>query len=337
MRAYAYVDRIGLDALVPVERPDPTPGPHDVVLRMQAAALNYRDLAIARGHYHIKCSPPLVPISDGAGEVVAVGSRVTRLRTGEIACPVYLPDWIDGPASPRVLRRRLGGPTDGVLSELLCLNEEEVVRAPSHMDAVEASTLPITAVTAWHSLYQLGSLRPGETLVVLGTGGVSTAALKLARAGGVEVISVVRRTGQECQMREFGAHHVILASGTADWPRRVLELTEGRGADAVVDVVGGDSLRNSIAATRHGGTVHVVGYAGDTDARFDIFDAIRHATTIRVAVAGNRHSFEALVRVMEQQTIRPAVHGTFEIAQWRESFEYLAHGGHFGKIVLKLP
>ncbi len=335
MRAYAYVDRIGPDALVPVERPDPVPGPHDVVLRMQAAALNYRDLAIARGHYHIKCSPPLVPVSDGAGDVIAVGSQVTRLQTGEIACPVYLPDWIDGPASPRVLRRRLGGPTDGVLSELLCLNEEEVVRAPSHMDAVEASTLPITAVTAWQSLYQLGCLRPGETLVVLGTGGVSTAALQLARAGGVQVIAVVRRPEQECQMREFGAHHVVLAPGTTDWPRRVAELTAGRGADAVIDVVGGDSLRNSIAATRSGGTVHVVGYAAETDAHFDIFDAIRHATTIRVAVAGNRNSFEALIRVMEQQTIRTAIHRTFPIARWREAFECLANGGHFGKIVLK--
>lgn len=335
MKAYAYLDRISLDSIALVDRPDPTPGPHDVVLRMRAAALNYRDLAIARSHYHIAVQPPLVPLSDGAGEVIEVGRKASRVRLGEIACPVYLPEWIDGPPSPRVLRRRLGGPSDGVLSEFLCLNEQEIVRAPAHLGAIEAATLPITAVTAWQSLYQLGSLRPGETLVVLGTGGVSTAALQFARSGGVRVIAIVRRQEQRLRMSEFGADDVILASDRTKWPQRVLELTAGRGADAVLDVVGGSSIGDSIAASRHGGTVHVVGYAADTSANFDIFEAIRRAITIRVAVAGNRDSFEALIRVMERQAIRPAVARIFPVERWRDAFECLAGGGHFGKIVLE--
>jgi NADPH:quinone reductase-like Zn-dependent oxidoreductase len=170
MRAYLYEERIALDGLVLVERPDPEPGPRDVVLRMRAAALNYRDLAIASGHYHIAVEPPLVPVSDGAGEVVHIGAEVTRVRLGDLACPVYLPDWIEGPDNPAVIRRRMGGPSDGVLSEFVCLHEEEVVRAPADLEPAEAAILPVASVTAWHSLYRFGSLRPAETLVVLGRG-----------------------------------------------------------------------------------------------------------------------------------------------------------------------
>jgi NADPH:quinone reductase-like Zn-dependent oxidoreductase len=334
MKAYAYTEQIGVDHLRLVERPDPVPGAHQVVLRMRAAALNYRDLAIARGGYHIAVEPPLIPVSDGAGEVIRMGSNVTRFRLGDLACPVYLPNWIDGPVNPRAVKRRLGGPNDGVLAELVCLNEEDVVRAPSHLDATEAATLPVAAVTAWHSLYQLGSLRPGETLVVLGTGGVSTAALQLARAGGARVIAVTRREKHAARLRQFGASDVVVSSATTEWPASVVELTQRRGADVVLDVVGGSSLADSIAATRQGGLVHLVGYAADTAATFDIFDAIRHGVTIRIASAGSRESFEALVRVMEQQLIKPAVDRIFPVAQFRDAFTYLSEGGHFGKVVL---
>jgi NADPH:quinone reductase-like Zn-dependent oxidoreductase len=176
-----------------------------MVLRMRAVELNYRDLAIARGHYHVAVSPPLVPLSDGAGEVVSIGSKVRRVRVGELACPVYLPDWIDGPISPRVGRRRLGGPSDGVLAEMMCLNEQDVVRAPAHLDAAEAATLAVTAVTAWHSLYEIGNVAPGEAVSVQGSGGVSTAALQFARAGGARVIAVVRGERHATALRRLGA------------------------------------------------------------------------------------------------------------------------------------
>lgn len=334
MKAYAYLDRISLDDLRPFDRPDPEPGPNDVVLRMQAVALNYRDLAIARGNYHIGVDPPLIPVSDGAGKVVAVGANVTRVRVGELACPIYLPDWIDGPINPAVIRRRLGGPNNGVLSEFCCVNEAEVVRAPAHLEPVEAATLPVTAVTAWHSLYRLGALRPGETVVVLGSGGVSTAAIQLARAGGARVIAVTRSERKVERLREIGAHEIITDDNSPAWPKRVMEMTDGRGADAVVDVVGGDSLARSILALRMRGCVHLVGYAAGTSSTFDIFDAIRHAVTIHVAAAGNRADFEALVKVVGQQRIRPVVDKIFPVADFRQAFEYLSRGGQFGKVVL---
>lgn len=334
MKAYAYVDRVSLDDLRPIELPDPKPGSHDVVLRMQAVALNYRDLAISRGHYHINVTPPLVPISDGAGEVIAIGDKVTRLRVGDLACPTYLLDWIDGPCNAAVVHRRLGGPDNGVLSEFFCANEEALVRAPAHLEPAEAATLPVTAVTAWHSLYRLGSLRPGQIVVVLGSGGVSTAAVQIAKAGGARVIAVTRCKSKAKQLREIGAHEVVTSGESDEWPHRVTEITGGHGADVVVDVVGAGSLSRSILALRIRGCVHLVGYAAGTSASFDIFDAIRHGATIHAATAGNRADFEALVRVFEQHQLKPAVHKTFPVSKLRDAFDELAAGGVFGKVVL---
>jgi NADPH:quinone reductase-like Zn-dependent oxidoreductase len=334
LKTYAYVDRVSLDDLRQVERPDPEAGAHDIVIKMQAASLNYRDIAIARGHYHIGVSPPLVPLSDGAGEVVAVGSHVKRFRVGDLACALYLPNWIDGPRSAHAVARRLGGPNDGVLCEYLCLNEEEAVRAPAHLSAIEACTLPVAAVTAWRCLYETGSVRPGETVAVLGSGGVSTTAIQIARAGGAQAVAVTRRPEFVERFKELGATDVILGSDTDAWPQKVVEATRG-GADVVVDVLGGKSLQRSIAALRMGGgTVHQVGYAADTSATFDIFDAIRHGATIRLANAGSRSSFESVLRVFGQQRLKPAVDSVFPVAEIHTAFERLTKGGHFGKIVV---
>jgi NADPH:quinone reductase-like Zn-dependent oxidoreductase len=334
MRIYSYSDHVSLDDLRPRDVADPIPGSHDVVLKMRAASLNYRDLAIARGHYHVAVNPPLIPLSDGAGEVAAVGSDVTRFHIGDLACPVFLPNWIDGPISERAGKRRLGGPDDGVLAEHLCLNEEEVVRIPDHLDAVEAATLPVAAVTAWHSIYELGTLRPGETIVVLGSGGVSTAAIQLAHAGGARVIAVTRRDQFKTRLLELGADEVITGSDSNVWPQMINALTRGAGADVVVDVLGGPSLSRSIAALNRRGSIHLVGYAADTSATFDIFDAIRHGTTIHVATAGSRTNFESLLRAFEQKMIKPLVAQTFPVAKIKEAFEELSSGGHLGKIVL---
>lgn len=154
MKVYAYSQQIGLDFLTPEAHSEPSPGLCDVVLRMRAVALNHRDLAIARRQYHVAVEEPLIPVFDGAGEVIAVGLDVTRVRIGELACPTYLPDWIDGPATPEKVRRRLGGPNDGVLAELVWVHQEAVVRAPAHLEALEAACLPVTAVTAWHCLFE---------------------------------------------------------------------------------------------------------------------------------------------------------------------------------------
>ena len=334
MKAYAYVENIGIESLREVARPDPEPGPNDIVLRMRAIALNHRDLAIANGHYHVAVKAPLIPISDGAGEVIAIGNQVSRFRVGELACPTYMPDWIVGPVTRESAKRRLGAPSDGVMAEYLCLHENEAVRAPRHLSAEEAASLPVSAVTAWHSLFNHGKVQPGDSVLVLGSGGVSTAAIQFASAAGAEVISVVRNEQHAHGLTILGARTVVLSSDQ-DWPHQVVRATHGRGVDVVVDVVG-STIAQSIAATKVGGLIHLVGYVGSTHAQLDIFDAIRHATTLKLATAGPRTSFESMVRAMELNEIKPPKPTTLPIERWREGFNRLSTGGHFGKIVLTL-
>jgi NADPH:quinone reductase-like Zn-dependent oxidoreductase len=193
--------------------------------------------------------------------------------------------------------------------------------------------LPVTAVTAWHCLFEHGSLVPGETVVVLGTGGVSIASIQFARSAGARVIAVTRGKNWTAQLQSALASDVIVDT-SGEWPKRVIELTSGRGADVVVDVVGADSVGRSIEAIRDGGLVHLVGYAAGTEARFDIFEAIRRGATIRVATAGSRQSFESLVRLMEGQKLRPVIDRTFAVSDFRSAFDYFGRGGHFGKVAL---
>jgi NADPH:quinone reductase-like Zn-dependent oxidoreductase len=335
--AWRYVDHIGLDHLRRVELPEPAPpGPNEVMLRMRAAALNFRDLAIASGKYHAMVSAPLTPLSDGTGEIIAVGESVARFRVGQLACPVYLPDWRDGPIGPAVARRRLGGPSDGVLAEVMVLHEDDVVRAPEHLSAEEAATLPVAGVTAFHTLFDMGSVKPGQTVVIQGSGGVSTAAVQLAATASAEVISLARSGRNSRLLRELGARDVIALGDTDSWPAKIIELTHG-GADTILTVAGGSVVGRALGALRVGGRILLVGYAGSTTASFDIFEAIRRAATIHIATAGHRRSFEALVKLMENARLRPAISQIYPVTEIHSALQALARGGHFGKIALTFP
>lgn len=332
MKVWAYTGTIALETLREYERPDPVPGPGQVLLRMEAAALNYRDLAIARGNYHVGVSAPLIPLSDGAGRVVAVGEEVTRLAVGDLACPNYMPDWIDGPVTPAKAARRLGGPSDGTLAELMALDEDDLVRAPSNLSAVEAATLPVSAVTAFHSLFEKASVTPGSTVLVTGAGGVSTAAIQLARAAGARVLAVTRRPEHQDALADLGAAHVVLTRDET-WPRLVGKLAPG-GVDVVLDVVGGAMVKPLLSVLRPGGHLHLIGYASGTATQFDMFDAIRRAVTIHVGSGGSRSSFEALVRAIEVNGLHPPVSSTYGAGDPVAAMEALAAGGTFGKVVV---
>ncbi len=335
MKAWAYDPTISRADLRPVERPDPVPGAGQILVRMAAAGLNYRDLAIARGAYHVGVAAPLIPLSDGAGVVQAVGSGVTRFRVGDIACPVYMPDWIDGEVTAAVARRRLGGPSDGVLRELMCLSQDDAVQAPSHLSPIEAAALPVAAVTAWHSLNVVGRLRAGDTVLVQGSGGVSMFAIQFARIAGVRVISVLRSDRHAQAVIAAGAHDVIVAD-VADWPGQVMTLTRRRGADVVIDVGGAATLKASIASSAIGGQVHLIGYASGTNAEIDIFEAIRHAVTIAMGRGGHRTSFEAMVRAMEVQGTRPVIDTVFAAGEVHQALDRLDGGGLAGKVILTI-
>ena len=336
MRRYEFSDAISLDSLRLVERPDPIPGPHDVVVRMRAAAFNFRDLAMVRGHYHIGVSPPLVPLSDGAGDVVAIGQAVTRFRVGDLVCPTYLPDWRDGPIRADRVRRRLGGPTDGVMTELMCAHDEEVVRAPRHLSAVEAAALPVAAATTWRTLYRRGSLRPGETLLVQGSGAISTTAVQLAKTGGARTIVVLRHGRYAEALKALGADVILTTGDTPGWPQDVQEATGGVGADVALNVAGGKTLTATVAATKLGGDVHLIGFAAGSSCEVDLFEAIRHGTTFHTATAGSREDFDAFVQAAEEHRLKPAIAKVFSLDELRDAFSHLAAGDRFGKVVVTL-
>jgi len=279
MKVIELRSEFGFEALTPTDRPVPTPERDEILVKMQAASLNYRDLQVVRGDYP-QLQLPLIPVSDGAGEVVAVGSEVRRFRVGDRVCPCYLRDWISGPLTPETVARRLGGSVDGVLAEYVCVPEHAAVRIPEHLTAMEAATLPIAGVTAWHALFVLGRIQPGQTVVVQGTGGVSTFALQLALAAGAHVIATSSSDDKLCRLRSLGEFEVVNRA-KSDWPAEVLRLTNGLGADHVIDVGGGTNLSRSIAATKLGGNISVIGYLESPHAEIDITAALRRMVTSR--------------------------------------------------------
>lgn len=331
MKAFVFESRLALDDLRAVEQPAPSPGPREVLLQMRAASLNYRDLSIARGEYG-SYPLPLVPVSDGAGTIVALGSEARRFRVGDLVCPSYVPDWIDGPVQEKTARRRLGGPADGVLREVMCVDEEALVRAPAHFTAAEAATLPIAGVTAWQALFADGRAAAGQTVCVQGSGGVSLFVVQLARAAGLRVLSLLRGTARRDALERLGAE--VFDSTTTDWPEHVLAATGGHGVDLFVDVVGGPMLANTIAATRVGGSVVLLGYVGGTKVTLDLLAVIRRAITLRAVSGGSRKSFEQLVDFLEAHDLRPVIGARFFFDELRAAYDYLAAGKAMGKVVI---
>ena len=333
MKALVFQNRLALDDLQAVEQSAPSPGPRQVLVRMRAASLNYRDLAIARGEYG-SYPLPLVPASDGAGTVVALGPEVRRFRVGDLVCPAYVPDWIDGPVQEGTARRRLGGPVDGVLRELMCVDEEALVRAPAHFTAAEAATLPIAGVTAWQALFTDGRVEAGQTVAVQGSGGVSLFVVQLARAAGLRVLSLLRGAGRREALERLGAE--VFDSTMSDWPEQVLAATGGRGVDLFVDVVGGQMLPKTIAATRVGGSVVVLGFVGGTSVTLDLLALIRRAVTLRAISGGSRASFEQLVSFLEAHELHPVIGARFSFDEVPAAYDHLATGRPLGKVVIDL-
>jgi NADPH:quinone reductase-like Zn-dependent oxidoreductase len=325
----------GPEALRFSNRPTPSVAADELLLRVRCAALNYRDWDILRGAYG-SFQLPLVLGSDAVAEVVQVGHGVTRFAVGERVLPTDTPDWITGPPDETRIARRLGGPLDGVLAELISVSAEAAVRAPAHLGDEEASTLAGAGVTAWQALYGSGGLEPGHTVVVQGTGGVSLFALQLARFGGANVI-VLSRSAQKLERAlALGATFGVDTRRTPEWQHEVLRLTNGRGADLVLDVLGGTAVARSIAATRVGGRVALLGFLEDGTAVLDLKQAIRRSVTLATSSGRSRDMFEALVRAFEAGGLHPVIDRSFAFQDAAAAFAHLASGAAFGKIVVRI-
>ena len=337
MQLYQLGKLGNLDALKLVEAEDPRPQAGQVVVRIRACALNHRDLNIISGNYSsVALKPSAIPVSDGAGEVTAVGQGVTRWKAGDRVAPIFVQRWIGGDLLPEYMSSALGGPSDGVLAEQIVLNEEGLVRIPSHMNFEQAATLPCAAVTAWNAAFVKGALRPGQTLVTLGTGGVSLFAAQFALMTGARVIATTGSEEKVARLNALGVTDVINYRTAPDWDARVRELTGGRGADLVVEVGGPGSLARSIAAIRYCGHISVVGnLAGkatiDPGALF-----AKRASMCGIQV-GSRDMFEAMNRAIEVGKLAPEIDRVFDFTDARAAYEYLTSGKHFGKVVIRVP
>jgi NADPH:quinone reductase-like Zn-dependent oxidoreductase len=331
MRAWQVQDEWGIDHLRQVDLPVPRPGPGQVVVRMKAASLNYRDLLTVQGKGGTR-KLPLVPFSDGAGEVGAVGEGVTRVAIGDRVCPLFFQTWFEGGPSAEKRARPLGGPLPGVLQDEMLVSAEGVSKVPSHLSYEEAATLPCAGLTAWRALMVEGNLRPGQTVLVQGTGGVSIFALQFAKLAGARVIVTSSSDEKLARARALGADLTINYKATPEWGKAAVALTGGIGVDHVIEVGGKETLNQSLEAARVGGSIMVIGLL--TGAAQQLIIPTLFAKNLRVIglSVGSRAQFEAMAAAMEVAALKPVIDRVVPFDDVPETLRAMPAGAHFGKI-----
>lgn len=334
MQVFEIRGGFGIDALLPAERPQPEPGPHEVLVRLKAASLNYRDLMVVKGQYNPKMPLPRIPLSDGVGEVVSVGAGVTRVKTSDRVAGIFMQTWLAGELTEKQSHSALGGAIDGMLTEFVALNEEGVVPIPAHLSYAEAATLPCAAVTAWHALFAAG-LKPGQSVLVLGTGGVSLFALQFAKAAGARVIATSSSDAKLDRAKQLGASDGINYKTVPDWDKRVRELTGGAGVDHVVEVGGAGTLPQSMKAVRMGGRISLIGVLSGAAGQVNPLPAVMKGICMQGIFVGSREMFEAMNRAIVLHQLRPVIDREFGFREVHDALRYMESGAHFGKIVIR--
>jgi NADPH:quinone reductase-like Zn-dependent oxidoreductase len=336
MKAVELRDTFGIDALTVSERPDLKPGPGQVLMQVRACSLNYRDLLVVKGAYNPKLRLPFVPLSDGAGRVAAVGDGVTRVRPGDRVANTFMTQWIDGEPTETKSKSSLGGGGLGMLAEQVVLPEEGIVPMPAHLRDEEAATLPCAALTAWHALVTEGNVKPGETVLVQGTGGVSVFALQFARLAGARVIATSSSDAKLERIRAMGAFLGINYKKVPEWDKPAREATDGIGVDHVIEVGGAVTLGLSLRAVRPGGRVSLIGVLTGGGGTVNPLPILMKNIRVQGIYVGSRAMFEVMNRAIAQHELRPVVDRVFTLREVPEAFRYLESGAHFGKVVIRL-
>jgi NADPH:quinone reductase-like Zn-dependent oxidoreductase len=334
MRAFQVTGSFGLENLKLVELPDPRPGPGQVLVRVRAASLNYRDLVVIKGGYGPRQTLPRIPLSDAAGEIAAVGEGVKRVKPGDRVVVCFSPGWLEGPPTQEKIDASLGAFVDGVLCESIALGEEAVLPIPAHLSFEEAATLPCAAVTAWNALFVVDHVGPADTVVLQGTGGVSLFALQFAHLAGSRVIVTSSSDQKLARARELGASDTINYKTTPDWDKEVRRLTGGRGADHVVEVGGAGTLNRSLGCLRLGGMISMIGVLSGGSAEIRTTLILFRAARIHGIFVGSRASFEEMNRAIAAHGLRPVIGSRFPFSEAPAALRHLESGSHFGKIVL---
>ena len=335
MKTYRFPRAAGIDTLELFDVPKPVPGRGQILVRMRAASLNYRDLNVAAGRAARGTLPEnLVPLSDGAGEVVEIGPDVTRVAVGDRVAGLFMQSWLGGEVEPYHVDSSRGGSIDGVLAEYVLFDADGVVALPDHLSFEEGATLPCAGVTAWNALYAGRPLRAGETVLVLGTGGVSIYALQLAHAAGARVIATSSSDAKLARAKALGASDGVNYKQHPEWQEQVLALTNGRGVDHVVEVGGAGTLGRSIEAARIGGQVHLIGVL--TGGEINPTPILRRNILLRGIYVGSRQMFQDLNRSVALHQIHPVIDRVFPFDQAREAYHYMKSQQHVGKVVIRI-
>jgi NADPH:quinone reductase-like Zn-dependent oxidoreductase len=332
MKAYE-IQKFGLEGLRIVDRPEPEIGVNQVLVRMHAWSLNYRDLMTVTGRYNPRLKLPQIPLSDGAGEIAAVGAGVKSLKPGDRVANTFFERWVSGVATDETAKTALGAGRDGVLAEYVVLHEDGVIPVPEHLTYAEAATLPCAALTAWNALVSEGKVKAGDVVLTLGTGGVSMFALQFALLHGAQVVITSGSDEKLAKARQLGASHTINYKQTPDWGKSVRMLTGGRGVDLVVELGGTGTFNQSVAALRRGGQMSLIGVlaqGGETN----IVPILMNGIRVQGIFVGSREMFSAMNAAIALHRLHPVIHRTFGFDDVPEAFRLMESGKHFGKICI---
>jgi NADPH:quinone reductase-like Zn-dependent oxidoreductase len=335
MRAYRFDSFDSLDELRMREEADPRPQRGEVLVRVHAVSLNFRDLAMLRGRYPRKCVPGLIPVSDAAGEIVAIGEGVEAFKVGDRVIGAFHPRWFGGEMPATIARDSYGAESDGWLCELKAISQEAVVRLPDALSYEEGCTLPCAGLTAWTALTGPAPIRAGHTVLVQGSGGVSIFALQLARAVGATVIATTSSAAKADQLKALGAAEVVNYVDDPQWGRSVRALTGGRGVDRVVEVGGPGTIAESLRAVALGGEIASVGFLSTDNPGIDFFQLKMSGASFRNITVGDRAALLDLNRAISATGLKPIIDRVFAFDEAREAFSHLEGGAHLGKIVIR--
>ena len=327
----------GIDALALSEIETPKPKSGEILVKMTAVSLNFRDLLVVKGIEHWKPPAPRIPVSDGVGEVVAVGEHVSRVKTGDRVAGIFLPRWLDGKLTPEKYVSPLGGATtDGVLAEYIIFDETAVVKIPPNLSDEEAATLPVAAVTAWHAVARRSRVQRGETVLIQGTGGVSLFALQFVNALGGKPFVTSSSDEKLEKAKDLGADSTINYKTFPNWDEKVLELTDGKGVDHVIEVVGGENLNRSLNAVKLSGSISFIGLLAGLSAPINTYQFVSKNVEIHGIETGSREFFEEMNDFIGRNRIMPVIDKIFKFNEVKDALKHLESGSHFGKVVVKI-
>tara|TARA_R110002049_G_scaffold100580_3_gene244815 strand:+ start:3828 stop:4847 length:1020 start_codon:yes stop_codon:yes gene_type:complete len=337
MRVFQIEGDWGFDNLKLAERAEPNCGAGQVVVEIRMASLNARDLIVPdRGYGRATGELPLIPVSDGVGEVVAVGEGVTRVALGDRVCPTYFQNWAGGEPTPERFASALGGPLDGVMADRICLSAEGVVKVPDYLSDAEAATLPCAALTAWSAVVTHGKTRAGDKVLVQGTGSVALFALAFAKMQGAHVTVISSSDEKLTRVTDMGADATINYRTEEDWARASRPLTADRGGyDNIIELGGAQTLPLSLRAVRPGGTLSMIGVLSGLNIEASLGPIVARQVRLQGVTVGHRDGFEAMLRAMAQHELRPLLGETFRFAELKEAMTHLRTGGHFGKTLIE--